>query len=152
VRIGLRGLPKECLPHSCSAVVKVRGESILRGSVLRVLRPHDADEDRAIGQPLTLVRFASHRHPLRLRPADDHHGPFLIVEQKAEFSRNSPSSDCSSCRTGMRILSFPFKSLFCLRSNYLDEASCPKRNRCSRYRSPRTNKRYQFPPCGRMYG
>jgi hypothetical protein len=44
VRVELRGLPDERLPHSCSTVIKVRGKGVLRGSGLRVLKPHHGDK------------------------------------------------------------------------------------------------------------
>ena len=45
VRVRLRGIPYERLPHSRSAVIKVRGKSILKGHRLRVLLPHDGDDE-----------------------------------------------------------------------------------------------------------
>jgi hypothetical protein len=44
VRVELRGLLDERLPHSCSTVIKVRVKGILRGSGVCVLKPHDGDK------------------------------------------------------------------------------------------------------------
>ena len=47
---GLRSIPRKRLPHSCSTVIKVGRESILRGLWLRILKLHGEDE----GSPRSL--------------------------------------------------------------------------------------------------
>lgn len=45
VRVRLGGIPYERLPHSRSTVIKVRGKGILKGHRLRVLSPHDGNDE-----------------------------------------------------------------------------------------------------------
>lgn len=70
----------------------------------------------------------------------------LQVKPKAQFSRNSATSERSSGGKGMlSSLFFPLSPHF---SRIV--VSLPERNRCSRARSPCTHECYQFPPRSRM--